>query len=98
MTKKMRAWDAFGKKSKNNLAERSKTLASGASPQGRGFEPHSYHVRIALGGGRRSGFYLLARKAVYAALVYQTASLILVKSVNLVKWAILVKYKKCKHT
>ena len=30
----------------DSLAEWSKALASGASPQGRGFEPHSCHVRI----------------------------------------------------
>jgi hypothetical protein len=27
-----------------SLAEWSKALALGASPQGRGFEPHSYHL------------------------------------------------------
>ena len=30
---------------KDDLAEWSKALASGASPQGRGFEPHSRHLR-----------------------------------------------------
>ena len=30
----------------DGLAEWSKALASGASPQGRGFEPHSRHLRI----------------------------------------------------
>ena len=30
----------------DSLAERSKALAQGASPQGRGFEPHSCHVKI----------------------------------------------------
>ena len=30
----------------DSLAERSKALASGASPQGRGFEPHSCHILI----------------------------------------------------
>ena len=30
----------------DSLAEWSKALASGASPQGRGFEPHSCHFRI----------------------------------------------------
>ena len=28
---------------RDSLAERSKALAQGASPQGRGFEPHSCH-------------------------------------------------------
>ena len=32
----------------DSLAEWSKALASGASPQGRGFEPHSCHFRICL--------------------------------------------------
>ena len=31
----------------DSLAEWSKALASGASPQGRGFEPHSCHLRSA---------------------------------------------------
>ena len=33
----------------DSLAEWSKALASGASPQGRGFEPHSCHYYIAVG-------------------------------------------------
>ena len=34
----MKAWP------KDSLAEWSKALAQGASPQGRGFEPHSCHL------------------------------------------------------
>ena len=33
---------------RDSLAEWSKALASGASPQGRGFEPHSCHARLPL--------------------------------------------------
>ena len=33
----------LSKRDIDSLAERSKALAQGASPQGRGFEPHSCH-------------------------------------------------------
>ena len=36
----------FGRAEHDSLAEWSKALASGASPQGRGFEPHSCHWHV----------------------------------------------------
>ena len=37
--------DMCGGRHQDSLAEWSKALAQGASPQGRGFEPHSCHFR-----------------------------------------------------
>ena len=37
-------WQPAGAAQQDSLAEWSKALASGASPQGRGFEPHSCHI------------------------------------------------------
>ena len=40
------AFCSFLRKLQDSSAEWSKALASGASPQGRGFEPHSCHVSL----------------------------------------------------
>ena len=42
----------------DGLAEWSKALASGASPQGRGFEPHSRHLER--GNSRQASFGICA--------------------------------------
>ena len=40
----LKTWPDSGSGKHDSLAEWSKALASGASPQGRGFEPHSCHL------------------------------------------------------